>query len=265
MQLTMLLLYLSVAGSCQVGKQMPPEVGTLTVFYAKEKIKEEYREYEKGDIYYDSNNRNNLGVELKSDNDNYVFEEPIDGIDGTNIRSVPKSKLEKKTYKMYQLPVQEIGSKAVFVSDKGCTARIFWSNANGHKYYSWDGKEVEWYASYRNDECYVLSVELISSGEKYLFEEQLEERQGYLRLYIKPLLNNELLIGNLDDYWLNAEGWERNMKSAYNSEGYLLVDQWAIDGIPNEISIAYLAEENALYIDGDLYYRKEPEGSLNKK
>ena len=34
-QTVSLLLYLSVAGSCQVGKQMPPEVGTLTVFYAK--------------------------------------------------------------------------------------------------------------------------------------------------------------------------------------------------------------------------------------
>lgn len=51
------------------------------------------------------------------------------------------------------------------------------------------------------------------------------------------------------------EGWGYK-RSAYSGDGKLLTDQWEIPDIPNELSIAYLAEENALYIDGVLYYRK---------
>ena len=166
---------------------------------------------------------------------------------------------------MHHLSIQEIGSRAVFVSDKGCTAKIFWSNGNGHKYCSWDGKETNWGETNRYYECYVLSVELISpqSGEKYLFEEQLDESQGYLKIYHKPLIGQldgsikqqEILIGSLADSWVNERGWD-DKKSAYSPDGNLLSNQWECDGIPYELSIAYLAEEEALYINGDLYYRK---------
>lgn len=233
------------------------EVGTLTVYYAKEEIKVEKHGCEKGKLYYDSNN---CDVRFKSDDDNYIFECDVDDYDGVGVEtwSIPKSKIEKKTYKMYQLSAKEIGSKAVFESDKGCTARIFWSNINGHKYYSWDGKDVNWNETSRYKECYVLSAELMSEeyGEKYPFEIQLDESQGYFKLYNKTsVLGKEVLIGKLEASWRNEEGWDYK-KSAYSADGKLLADQWEIDGIPDELSIAYLAEENALYINGDIYYRK---------
>ena len=251
-----LLLFVSasVLYSCQSGKPAPPEAGTLTAYYAKEEIKDESHDCKKGELYLDSNNPNARLVE--QDNDNYKFkgewaEEP-------EIWTVPKSMLEEKNYKMYQLSAEEIGSKAVFVSDKDCTARIFWSNINGHKYCSWDGKEVNWNETSRREECYILSVELINSwdGDKYLYEVELDESKGYFKLYQKKnVIDHEVIIGNIVGMWGTAGGWD-NKKSAYSEDGKLLTDLWEIDGIPDELSIAYLADENALYINGDLYYRK---------
>ena len=233
------------------------KAGTLTVYYAKEEIKAENHGCEKGKLYYDSND---WEVRVKSDDDNFIFERDVDDYDGVGKESwsVPKSKIEMKTYKMHQLSAKEIGSKAEFVSNSGCTARIFWSNINGHKYYSWDGKEVRWDETSRHEECYVLSVEIISEedGEKYPFEIQLDESQGHIKLYDKTsVAGQEVLIGRLEASWTNEEGWDYK-KSAYSEDGKLLADQWEIDGIPDELSIAYLAEEDALYINGELYYRK---------
>lgn len=251
------LLPVFVIISCKDNKTIPPQVGTLTVYYAKEEIKDDNHSCEKGKMYYDSNN---CDVRFKSDDDNYIFEYDLDDPDGVGVESwsIPKSKIEKKTYKMYQLSAQEIGSKAIFVSDKGCRASIFWSNINGHKYCSWDGKEVNWNETARYNECYVLSADIISKwdGEHYLFEIQLDESQGYIKLYDKiSVSGQEVMIGKLVASWTNEEGWDYK-KSAYSADGKLLADQWEIDGIPDELSIAYLAEENALYIEGDLYYRK---------
>lgn len=237
----------------QVIKPTPRERGMLIAYYAKENIENENHGCKKGELYYDSND---CEVRFKENNDNYIFEEDVDDPDGVGIESwsVPKSKIEKKIYKMSQLSVEIVGSKAVFVSDKGCTARIFWSNINGHKYCSWDGKETYRSETNKYKECYVLSAELIDSedGHKYLFEEQLTESQGFIKLYTEW---EDYLVGKLGDTWMDAEGWDYK-KSAYNADGQLLTDQWAIDGIADELSIAYLEEENALYINGDLYYRK---------
>lgn len=253
---TALLLCVFISSSCQKGKPTTPEIGTLTVFHAKEKIEGEHLGCEKGQLYFDSNDSD---VRFKSDDDNYVFEIDADSYDGARVESwsVPKSKLDKKTYKMYQLSAREIGSKAVFVSNNGCTASIFLSNINGHKFCSWDGKEVKWDYTNMYAECYVLSAEIINrwDGEKFIFEEPLDENQGFFKLYFKPFIGEDLQIGKLEDNWINKEGWSNNI-SAYSDDGKLLTDQWQCDGIPDEISIAYLAEENALYIDGNLYFRK---------
>jgi hypothetical protein len=243
---------------CSCGsKQTSPEVGTLTVYYAKEEIKDENHGCGKGKLYHDSND---CEVRVKSDDENYIFERDVDDYDGVGKESwsVPKSKIEMKTYKMYQLSASEIGSKAEFVSDNGCIARIFFSDINGHKFCSYDGKEVKWSETNRYKECYVLSVEYISrwDGQKYLYEQQLDESKGYFKLYEKQQdLGDNVIIGNISSIWTNEEGWDYR-KSAYNEEGKLLADQWEIDGISDNYSIAYLADENAIYFNGTLYYRK---------
>lgn len=250
---TAFLMCVSVTSSSQVSKTVAPQVGTLTLYYAKEDIKIENHSCNKGQLYYDSNN---LDVRVKSNNNSYIFERDVDDYDGlgTESWSVPQKKIEKKTYKMYQLSTKEIGSKAVFVSNKGCTASIFLSNINGHKYRSWDGKEVNLKETSRHKECYVLSIERFSleDGRKYLIEEQLDINQGFFKLYEKV---GNVMIGKLVETWTEPENWDYK-KSAYSVDGKLLTDQWEVDGIPEELSIAYLAEEKALYIDGDLYYRK---------
>ena len=243
--------------SCQFGKSDAPEVGTLTVYYAKEDFEAENYECKKGQLYYDSNN---YDVSFKSDDDNYIFEREMDDPDGNSVESwsVPKSKIDKKTYKMYLLSAKEIGNKAVFVSDKGCTARIFWSNINGHHFCSWDGKEIKWDYTSRYNECYVLSIEINWNGNKYLFEEPLDESQGYVKLYFKPFIGQDLQVGKLEERWINKKGWDDddNNKTAYSEDGKLLTDQWEVADLGVELSIAYLADENALYINGDLYYRQ---------
>lgn len=250
---TAFLFCVSVTSSGQISERVAPQVGTLTVYYAKEDFEIDDFSYKKGQLYYDSNN---LDVRFKSDDNNYIFECDVDNYDGVGIKSwsIPKYKLEKKTYKMSQLSIKEIGSKAVFVSNKGCTANIFLSKINGHKYRSWDGKEVNLKETSRHNECYVLSAEKISEwdGEKYPHEVQLDINQGFIKLYVNQ---GGIMIGKLVEFWTNEEGWDYK-KSAYSMDGKLLADQWENDGIPEEISIAYIAEENALYIDGDLYYRK---------
>ena len=174
----------------------------------------------------------------------------------------PNRKWRKKTYTMNELPVPVIGNKAVFVAEDGCMARVFWSDINGHHYYNWDGKEEKYSDEERYNECFVLSVEFISpfDNKKYLFEEQLEEKQGCIGIYCKNKYDvdgtdpsyyryRKGLIGFIEEKWYNKEGWDCD-KTAYSEDGKLLVDQWEVDGIPGYISVAYIADLDALYVGG---------------
>ena len=266
MSVVTMVLMMSIVCSCgSFCKKSAPEVGTLTAYYAKEDFKVgEYEEYKKGQLICDSNDPMNRIVD--QDDNNYKYE----GNDTGEYYSwlLPKSKVEKKTYTMNQLSPENVGDKACFVAGNGCVAKIFWSNINGHQYCSWDGKKVDYRSMCIYSECYVLSVEKVSfyDGNKYLFEEQLNEKKGYFAFYsgnsgyageiVDPSDINyrEGQIGYLEEGWYNKEGWDSH-KTAYNDDGKLLVDQWEADGIPDNISIAYIADEDALYIDGVLYYR----------
>jgi hypothetical protein len=78
---------------------------------------------------------------------------------------------------------------------------------------------------------------------------------GNIELYCENKYRQyDHLIGFVEEAWYDKEGWDYT-KSAYDKDGKLLVDQWEIDGIPDYISIAYIAEEDALYINGTLYRR----------
>ena len=238
-------------------------VGTLTAYYAKEEIQfEEWLEYKKGQLICDSNDPINRIVEL--DKDNYKYE----GDEGGGYYSyiIPKSKVEKRTYTMSQLPVSMIGDRKEFVSKDGLKASIFWSKRNGHQYFSWDpdnGTYKNEEEAKRHDECYVLSVEIAPFGEKYLFEDQLEVTDGKIALYCENRFGvdtdpdncryREGVIGFIEEAWFNEEA--PYGESHYNEKGELQVDQYTTDGsIPEYISIAYIADINALYINGLLYY-----------
>lgn len=248
--------------SCESEKKVPV-VGVLTAYYALEDFNADGSEYKKGQLICDSNDPMNRIVDKNADN--YKYE----GDDGGELYSwlLPKSKVEKKTYTMNQLTAYDIGDKAYFVAENGCVARIFWSNINGHRYFNWNGEEEKYRDEERYKECFVLSVEYVSpyNNEKKLFEEQLEEKQGSIELYCKNRFAGDGidstdcrfrkgLIGFVEESWYNKEGWGYD-KTAYDGDGNLLVDQWEVDGIADYISIAYIADLNALYVNGQLYYR----------
>ena len=231
-----------------------PVVGTLTAYYAKENFSAGGINYKKGQLICDTNDPINKIVE--QDDQNYKYE----GDDTGEYYSwlLPKSIVEKKTFLMNQLSAENVGEKAVFLSEKGCVARVFWSTINGHKYYDYEGKEEKWRETERLSECYVLSVEYISiwDGEKYMFEEQLEEKQGNIKIYAENHYRDaEGQIGFVEERWYNKEDWPYS-KSAYGEDGKLLVDQWECADIPEYISIAYIGDIDALYVDGVLYFRK---------
>jgi len=253
MPIAAMLVLMSVICSCEK-KIIAPEVGTLTAYYAIEDFSANEREYKKGELICDSNDpMNHISDE---DESNYRYT----GDDGGDEYSwlLPKSKVEKKVYTMNQLAPSDIDGKAYFVAENGCEARIFWSNSNGHKFYNWNGKEEKYREGERYKECFVLSAEYLSSWDnsKILFEEQLNEKLGNIELYCENNYRQyDHLIGFIEDSWCNKDGYGFE-KSAYDKDGKMLVDQWEVDGIPDYISIAYIAEENALYINGTLYYKR---------
>lgn len=238
-------------------------VGTLTAYYAKEDIKpNDWLEYKKGTLICDTNDPINRIVELNKIN--YKYE----GDDGGEYYSytIPKSKVEKRTYTMSQLPVSVVGKRIEFVSKDGLKASIFWSKRNGHKYYSWDpdnGTYQNDEEAKRHDECYVLSITSQGFEENFLFEEQLEVKDGNIVLYQTNRYSGEVtpkdcryregLIGFIEEAWYNEEA--PFGESHYNDKGELQVDQYTTDGsIAEYFSIAYIEDLHALYFRGTLYY-----------
>lgn len=256
------LMTASLICACQ-SKREAPVVGTLTAFYALEDFTVDDMEYKKGQLICDSNDPLNRVVDKNAD---FYLYEGDDGGEGYSWL-LPKSKVEQKTYTMNALSTEDVGNKSVFVSDGGLVARVFWATINGHHYKNWNGEEEIYRESDRLRECYVLSVEYKSSWDnsRLLFEDPLEEKQGNLELYQpNPYAGEESAsdncrtkegpIGLIIDGWYNEDGWPYD-KSAYDEDGKLLCDQLESCDIPDYISIAYIAELNALYVNGQLYYR----------
>ena len=273
LMLAVLTAFMQACQDKQPGLQSTPTVGTLTAYFANEDLKMELgeleteMEYKKGDLICDSNDPINRIVE--EDSDNYKYE----GDDTGEYYSfvVPKSKVEKRTYTMSQLPTAMIGERKEFVAENGLKAAIFLSKRNGHQYYSWDSESGDTYLNEEetklHDQCYVLSVEINSFGEKLLFEDQLKEDSTYLALYCKNRFDDEDstpdncrhregLIGFIEEAWCNDDA--PYGETHYNEAGELQYDQYTTDGsIPDYISIAYIADLNALYINGVLYFAKD--------
>lgn len=234
-------------------------VGNLIAYYAKDNL----NEAKKGRLIVDSNDPIDRIVDYNKTM--YKFEGNYSDTYYSSL--LPKSKVLKKTYKMSTLPVALVKKESTFISKNGYKARIFWSNINGHKYYNFDGSKIDSKATQSHKGCYVLSVTLpTDDNNTWLFEEQLKVEGENIRLYQKNRFAGENVskknvryrpgkIGIIEEEWFNPESYGDD-KSAYSLDGKLLVDQYAPNGIPDYISIAYIAELNALYIDGYLFYKQ---------
>ena len=245
-----------------------PEVGTLTAYYATKSFTAvNGPQFNKGELICDSNDPINRIVDM-----NAMFYK-YEGDDTGEYYSylLPKSEISKTVYKMNQLPVSLVENNAVFKSQQGLVAKIFKSDINGHKYYSWDKSGGEFKAVFnaeetlRHKEGLVLNVEYCAKWieGKDTFTYQLNVKDGNVDLYRKNRYYfdegpqycryREGLIGIIEEEWCNKDGWEG---PTFSEDGKLLVDQYEVADIPQYWSIAYIADKDALYINGTLYYRQ---------
>ena len=242
--------------------------GKLTAYYANC----DFGNYKKGQLIVDTNDPINRMVDYSQTK--YKFEGDDTGEYYSHL--ILKSRVTVKEYQMSPLPVELVKDDAVFVSNEGEEVRIFAASAFGHSFYSYRYNNDEGFGTLEFDleqteahrEYYALSClfynEYMPGG--FYFEEPLEVEDGNIKLYY---YGNELrycsdvpdyvryrpyMMGFLEEKWTTPEdyGFE---KSAYDESGNLLVDVMPIDGIPMYYSIAYIGAEDALYIDGTLYYR----------
>ena len=244
-----------------INKSERQVIGTLKSYYAKNDIAiTDYSvHYEQGQLICDSNDPINRIIEV--DDYNYKYEGDETGTYYSYL--IPKAEVILKEYTMFQLTTNDIGNKSIFVSDEGLKIKIFRSNINGHHYLDYNG-EVDLKETNNHKECYVLSMK---SFENTFWELPLREKQRIIELYQRETKYGsnedpnycryrEGPIGIIEDEWDNEDGWD-NGKSAYDESGNLLVDQKPFLYLPSYISIAYIADIDAIYIDGVMYYRKQ--------
>ena len=240
--------------------------GTLTAYYAKAN----FSHYKKGQLIVDTNDPINRMV--KYSKTKYKYEGDNTGVYYSE--RILKSNVIVKTYKMSDLPVALVCDGAIFRSDDGYEVRIFPANAAGHLFKGVDYEDnfrlfVDEAQTAAHQHHYVISGQLkkpyISDG--LFFEDPLEVENGNIKLYRKAsevgygcdikgnLRYRPYKMGFIEDKWTPPEeyGYE---KSAYNAKGDLLTDLQVITDIPEYLSIAWIEEENALYIDGTLYYKQ---------
>ena len=230
-------------------------VGTLTAYYAKKSF--EY--FKVGDLIVDSNDPINRIIPYNQTYWKY---------EGDNTGEYYSSNIKKenvivKKWEMNELPVSLVKNGATFVAKSGCKARIFWANNKGRKYCDSEGHEDDSTSRLFENGCFVLSA-WIKNRERgmWLFEDPLYEERGNIKLYWSNRFGDYGCrkrpgrIGIIEEEWFNPKNWPEK-KSAYSNDGRLLCNQWSSEGyITDYISIAYIASINALYIEGELYYKQ---------
>ena len=235
-----------------------PEVaGTFTLYYAlddfgattywSEDNPGDVRSFKKGELICTSND---MYSEISDYNDKfykYSFE-----FQESSFWYLSKDKVKIETYTLNQLPVANIKDGLTFVSENGNVARFFKSNINGHTYYKYENNDYDAVvedldANNLFENCYVF--QFIQDGE-ILIETPLKEQLGHVILYNRGK-------GWLRQDWYTYGGEQEPGESAYSADGKLMFDLIQSDGMPEEISIAYVASENALFIEREWYYLKK--------
>ena len=237
--------------------------GKLTAYYADVA----FGDYQQGQLIVDTNDPLNRMVDHNKSE--YKYEGDDSG--GYYSQLIPKSQVSVKEYQMTPLPVELVRDDAIFVSNDGFIVAIFVAHAGEHGFYSYDDNFVPYYdaeETMAHQEYFAISGVLKSPyvPEGFLFEEPLEVEDGNIKLYVHgtrfssmedptDLRYRPYKIGFLEEQWTKPEDYEYD-KSAYDLDGTLLVDLMRVVDIPTYISIAYIGAEDALYIDGTLYYRQ---------
>jgi len=241
------------ADNSQPGKKAK-KVGMITAYYAAETFKLHGRKYQKGQLVWDTSDTYNRIVD--ADETNYLFVMG-EGCETDCETILPKVMVNTKTYEMNELTEENAGYNTVFKSEDGLTARLFLADFNGHYCRSYDDHQVLEDVTSRLGEAYVLSFEtrVPFTNDLYLFEDFVETENGILRLYINDPSREIEILGYIADLWDTPSGWEP--PSAYDKDGLLLTDLWQNLDMPSSASVAYIADLDALYIDGRLYYRTE--------
>ncbi|MBO4851212.1 MAG: hypothetical protein J5529_09980 [Prevotella sp.] len=151
---------------------------------------------------------------------------------------VSKADVDIKLFEISPFPVSMIGNGLNFATSDGLKARVFKSNSNGHKYMASSySKELGTSLS----SCYVLCMECINEydGKKNYVENPVAVKNG-----------NILNDGIFPIVWASGLGSER---SSYDKTGKLLYNQRCdFDG--QNLIVAYIGSEKALYFDGKFYY-----------
>jgi hypothetical protein len=240
--------------------------GQLTAFYAKVDIEN----YEKGQLIVDTNDPINRMVDFNKS----LYRYEGDEADEEGYYSLfDKSQITVKKYQMSPLPVSLVRNGATFQSREGFEIRIFLANANGHGFYSFDDNFQPYYDAEQtaaHQQYYVLSgrFQCVYDPDGFFFEEPLEVEDGNIKLYINGseicytsddpdnVRYRPYKMGFLEEKWSAPEDYEYGV-SAYDDAGNLLVDATRIVDIPTTLSIAYIEAEDALYVDGILYYRQK--------
>lgn len=231
-------------------------VGTLFVYYATSYFETDGTNYSPGDYIADNIDPSNY---IGSSSASYYILTNEFGMK----YNISKSKATVKKYTISQLPISSVGRCATFASDDGCLARIFKSSNNGHHYYDCsDGSILDQYI--RPEGCYIFSAEYYdiyydtNQSENYgkvLFEEEIKTDGDHFKLYSKDV-DNARTIGGINLQWrIASEKWPEN-QSAYDANGNLLTDLFDVPYESNK-SIAYIADLDALYFNGKLYYRQK--------
>lgn len=239
--------------------------GKLTAYYAKVA----FGDYKKGQLIVDTNDPFNRMVNYNKKK----FKYEGDDSGGYYSSLMLKSQVTVKEYQMSPLPVDKIGQQATFRSSDGYEVRIFKAHANGHRFYSFVGEDFT--KAYNEEqtrahqEFYAMCGVLKSfyNDEGWLFQHPLEVEKGCLKLYENGTevgygtdVKGELrycpyVMGFLEQAWVVPDSYGYDVP-AFDDHGNLLTDLQANTDIPELLSIAWIEDEGALYINGTLYYRQ---------
>lgn len=242
--------------------------GKLTAYYASEA----FGDYQKGQLIVDTNDPINRMVDYSKTK--YKYEGDDTGEYYSSL--ILKSHVTVKEYQMSPLPVEMVKNDATFVTSDGYVVRIFAACANSHGFYSFDvednfRKYYDYVQTSAHQEYYVLSGTIKTPYEPdygFFFEEPLKVADGNIKLYVDGseigyasvddptcVRYRPYKLGFLEEVWVTPEDYGYG-RSAYDDAGNLLVDLEQMCDIPIMLSIAYIAAEDALYINGYLYYRQ---------
>lgn len=241
--------------------------GKLTAYYANC----DFDNYTQGQLIVDTNDPINRMVDYSTTK--YKYEGDDTGEYYSSL--ILKSRVTVKQYQMSPLPVELVKDGATFVSKDGNEVRIFLANINGHKFYQYsdDGEFNKYYDAAQtraHQQYYVISYQFKNDfcPDGCIFEDPLEVEDGNIKLYVDgkelrycsfvepgDVRYRPYMLGFLEEQWSPADE-EYLDKSAYDDQGNLLTDVEEVVDIPSYFSIAYIADEDALYINGKLHYRQ---------